>query len=58
VKVNVDETGALTYPECPIYRIRLISDSYKGLLLVSVNGTEMRVTKAQWSALREFMQRW
>jgi len=56
--VIVDDIGAIKNEGCPIYRIRKISDSYKGLLLVSVNGVERRVTKEQWKMLEDFMRSW
>jgi len=58
MKVIKDEDGALIAEGCPIYRIRKISDYYKGLLLVSVNGVERRVTREQWSLLEELMRSW
>ena len=56
--VIVDDIGAIKNESCPIYRIRKISDSYKSLLLVSVNGVERKVTKEQWKMLEDFMRSW
>ena len=58
MKVIKDEDGALLAEGCPIYRIREISPHYKGLLLVSVNGVERRVTREQWTLLEELMRNW
>ena len=41
--VYVDDIGAIKNEDCPIYRIRKLSDGYKGMLLVSVNGIERRI---------------
>lgn len=56
--VYVDGIGAIRHDTCPIFRIRKISDSYKGMLLVSVNGVERRITKEQWKMLEDFMRGW
>jgi uncharacterized Fe-S cluster-containing protein len=54
----VDSSGATVNKECPIFRIRKISDNYKGLLLVSINGEEYRITAEQWKMLDKFMRGW
>ena len=56
--VYVDDIGAIKNEDCPIYRIRKLSDGYKGMLLVSVNGIERRITKEQWKMLEDFMRGW
>ena len=56
--VYVDDIGATRHLECPIYRIRIMSELTDGRLMVSINGTPWKISKIQYRQLEDFMRGW
>ena len=56
--VRKGSDGDVVNDECPIYRIRIMSELSDGRIMCSVNNTPWKITKAQYRKLEQLMQEW
>jgi len=56
--VRKSSDGATANDECPIYRIRIMSERQDGRLMVSINNEPWNITKEQYKKLEALMGEW
>jgi hypothetical protein len=56
--VKKTSDGVIAREECPIYRIRTMSERSDGRLMVSINNEPWNITKEQYKKLEAFMGEW
>jgi len=56
--VKRQSDGAIVSEECPIYRIRIMSERQDGRLMVSINNEPWNITKEQYRKLEAFLGEW
>ena len=58
MKVSKEHDGSTVHDECPVYRVRIMSERSDGMLMVSINHQPWNITKMQYRQLEEFMRTW
>lgn len=56
--VKKDNRGALANEDCPVYRIRVMSELSDGRIMVSINSEPWKISREQYKKLETLMQEW
>ena len=56
--VKKTSDGSTAREDCPIYRIRIMSELTDGRIMCSINNTPWKITKEQYKKLEAFLGEW